>query len=258
MSITILISAVLGGAIGAALWFVERLWVGKRNPNGHKAARGLISFLTVVMIVGVAHSTLPATVAGWFQKTPTVATSPEDALTNAVMSDPALAAQFQGLSAADAQTKGQQLAARGIARLDDQTLRTRADILSALLSKVSEPTCSAFARGTTTSTQQAEFVAAINELPNQQRSQWYGMSLAAVRATVAQTPLITADASVLPAAMQALKAHLNASDVASVDAVLAGNASDAQECEGVRALYEGALIIPETDGAVILRELASG
>jgi len=148
---------------------------------------------------------------------------------------------------------------RGIPRLDDATIRQRAQLMRMLLSQLSDHAAACILkRATSIPSDREELEQAMVKLEAGWVAEWMQVLYQSMLAEVRKTPTVELSAEQMAAAYQAFEAKAGPDATRRVEAGLAANASISEFCWAVKTMYEVAPTLPEPHATVLLRFMAQG
>jgi hypothetical protein len=148
----------------------------------------------------------------------------------------------------------QDMATRGIPRLDDATLRKRARLMAILLSKLSPRACvCVLHHSTPTDADRREIEYAMVKLEAGFTSQWMQVLYKAILAEARKSSIPTVTSEEMAAAYNAVEAKIGVDATRRVSAGLQAGSSDSECCWAARTIYEVAPTLAEPHASVLLR-----
>jgi hypothetical protein len=180
-----------------------------------------------------------------------------DKFPDELLSDPAILRAIDGLSPDEARQRMSQLTSRGLARLDDATLRRRAVVMSSVIAKLPAATWDSIAKGRGTARDVKRVVHAVSLLEPYDRLFWMQMSSRSALAEIEEKPVTRVDQSELDETLGAAATHLNPSIRSSLERVCHGRPRRGDAGVAAKSLYALAPGLPEPHAARLCRVLAT-
>jgi hypothetical protein len=157
----------------------------------------------------------------------------------------------------EASTMLQDMATRGVPRLDDATLRKRARLMAILLSKLSPRACvCVLHRSTPTDADGREVEHAMLNLGAGFVSEWMQVLYRAMLAEARKSPTPAVSSEEMAGAYDAVEAKIGVEAAKRVSAGLKEGSSDSEYCWAARTIYEVAPTLAEPHATVLLRFMA--
>jgi hypothetical protein len=151
----------------------------------------------------------------------------------------------------------QDLATRGVPRLDDATLRRRARIMGVLLSRLRDRPCvCVLHRASPTKSDAWEVETAMLNLEAGFVSEWMQVLHESMLAEVRKAPIPALSSEEMAAAYHALEAKIGVDPARRVAAGLREGAPDSECCWAGKTIYQMAPTMPEPHATVLLRMMA--
>jgi hypothetical protein len=251
-------AGALAGAIAGVVYFAMEMVAAKWIPRWRKHARmvalGVTAFVWSGLHVASLDEKLIRAVMAPF-KTQQARMLGE--LTDELGAVPGFERAFRGLSGDEAEAKGRELASRGLRRLDDRSLLSRAELMNILLPRLSESTCACMARGAAVREAQAEIANEVQSLERHAYANWLEISKQAMIAELQENPIRVVAQSEIEKSLGTLESRLSPEDAERLGRGIAKGASDVDACWAMRTLYRVAIDLPAADRAVVLRALVS-
>ena len=249
-------AAIVGGAAAIACHFVAPR-ARHRFPRATTIVWAVIAISTFAIVVQTRATDWAF--RGYFSfKTPRERLQDHFAeFEEQVSRDPEIRNAFGNLAGDSAVL--QSLATRGVPRLDDVTLRQRARLMGALLSRVGDRACaSLLQRATPTESDRTEIEQAMVKLEAGFVSEWMQVLYKTMLAEVRRSPIPAISSEQMAAAYQALEAKIGVDAARRVAAGLREGAP-VSECGWVgKTIYEVAPTLEEPHATVLLRFMAQG
>jgi hypothetical protein len=164
---------------------------------------------------------------------------------------------FKGLPPAQARLEAAGLAARGVARLDDATLLRRAQVMTVVLTQLSDLTCARIAKGKVSAPVLTEIQNVILTQDSATVAFWLDASKRAALAELHQTPAPLVAQEEVTEAYEEMTFGMSAKDKERMEAPWQPGSSNADAAWAIRTLYKRALTLPEPQRAVMMRAIAT-
>jgi len=215
---------------------------------------------TVVVIAAIVL--LSAAIGIWRWRTtpaevrlPTPLERRESGLIEGLRSSRGFADELEGLPEADVRRAVRQLAVRGMARLDDESLLERAVLVDQMLQRLDEETCGALAQGQADVAQQDR---ALTGLGRGEAEAWLDLIYRAARAELDGELPPPNDPQAIQAALRVLRARLAPEDAQRLIEVLPklADADPRAACWAGRLLYAEVPLLGPPHDRVLARLLA--
>ena len=152
---------------------------------------------------------------------------------------------------------GMALSTRGIKRLPDDALETRARILGLVFDRIDADACGQLVAGHPSVRALDGMMTAINALPEVERREWAHLSALSMRAELLQLPKPASDSTAFLAALMKVVQNVPKPDSARFLEALAvsESASNADQCFMGKTLYAQGLALSDRDRRALLRGL---